>query len=170
MIKSVLVFLIIIFSTTSQAAAKNNLTDAEVLSTAYDYSQQQIELSRFARGKLEDMQLRSINDRLLEDHKVMARTLDDLAKDQKYKISHGILGKDTDFIKLRSLSGKRFDAAFLRKSVELQEAYLKTLNQTLIPESESAYLKEVLKNFKPKLNKFQDNAKAQKGNLSKETL
>lgn len=141
------------------SAPVNQLTDAEVIASAYDMNQKAIELARLGKGRLNDMQLKSFNDRALEDHKISARTLNDAARQLQINITSGKLGEDQSLTDLEKLKGRKFDRAYLEKMQGLHDRLVEMLNDKLIPEADSAHLRLILKNMKPRLNTLQENTR-----------
>jgi predicted outer membrane protein len=153
--------ILLIFCIPLLANAETKMSSAEALGKVFNLSNQAVNLGKIAKLKLSDMQLKSFNNRMLEDHQISLQTIEKLASQLNIKLPE--YKEDAKSVeKIEKLQGKKFALAYIDKEVDLHQKLLTLIEDEIVPHTDSLMVKKVMNNFTPRLDTLLENAKKQR--------
>jgi len=139
----------------SSLASANPLSSLKLLSEVKELSTKAIDLGKFAKGKLKTPGLVSFNERMIEDHQVSSNTLKEVTSSLSLPSTEE--DKETSVVsKLKNLSGDKFEKQYITESLQLNSSLLDLLKNKVLPVTENAAVKGLLKNYIPRVSTLVD--------------
>jgi putative membrane protein len=141
----------------SAVAQKQNLSDPEVASVAVVANQIDIAYAAIAKQKSKNAEVIKFADTMTNDHNAVIAQASALVKKlnvtpKDNALSQKLLaGAESTKKMLNSKSAKDFDKAYIDNEVSYHKAVISTVQDTLIPDTDNAELKELLINVVPAL-------------------
>lgn len=139
-------FFSIVFSTTLFAHISSM---AQRFGEIYRLNAEALSLGKIANGKLQDVQLREFNKRMMSDNATALKTLDDFSK--RLNIKKPIIKENVEPAKFRGMRGKDFDLEFISKQIVIHKDLVGLLHEK---SSGPAGYPQVNKSFKNMLKRF----------------
>lgn len=167
-LKSVVAGMALLFSasifSTADAQKTATLTDPEIASIAVTANQIDVDYAAIALKKSKNKEIRNFATTMKNDHTAVIKMAVDLAKKLKVTpktnaTTKSLLEGSVKMKKeLNAKSGKAFDKAYIDNEVSYHEAVVKTVEETLIPETKNAELKALLVKVLPTLKMHTEHA------------
>lgn len=161
---SAIVMIIAVFISGISSGQTTKLTDPEIASVAVTANQIDINYAKLAKEKSKNADILKFAATMMTDHQSVIDQAVALVK------KLGVTPKDNDLSKklntgaettlkmLRSKSGSAFDRAYIDNEVTYHKAVIETVQNTLIPQSQNAELKELLTKVLPILKTHLEHA------------
>ena len=146
----------------AQAAAPN---DAQIAAIVVAANQVDINAGKLAESKAESKDVKAFAERMVTDHTGVNKSAVDLVKKLNVKpeendTSRTLKSSGAETVqKLKALSGKEFDKAYVDNEVTYHQAVLDALDKTLIPNAKNDELKSLLVKVRPAFVAHLDHAK-----------
>ncbi|MBX0332127.1 DUF4142 domain-containing protein [Pontibacter sp. HSC-14F20] len=154
-----------VFGSTVLAQGNPTLSDAEVASAAVTANQIDIDFAAIAEEKSKNAQVLKFAQTMANDHQAVIEQavalVEKLGVTPKDNAVSQQLKADAEKTKqqLRSKSGKDFDKTYIDNEVAYHESVIAAVKNLLIPESENAELRDLLKAVVPALEAHLEHAK-----------
>lgn len=146
----------------AQSATPN---DAQIAGIVVAANKVDIDAGKLAAGKAQDTQVKQFAKQMVADHTgvnqqatALVQKLKVRPQDSATSQSLKEAGKANE-AKLKALSGKAFDKAYVDNEVTYHQVVIDALDQTLIPSAENAELKDLLVKVRPAFVAHRDHAK-----------
>lgn len=142
-----------------------DLSDAEVAHVAVTANAIDVDLAKLALERGRSEQVKAFARTMVEDHTGVNEQAAALAKKlgvtpASNDVSASLQqGADAAREKLSGLSGKAFDRAYIAREVEYHQAVLDAIDNLLIPTTENAELKALLRTVRPAIAAHLDRAR-----------
>lgn len=149
------------------------LSDAEVASVAVVANQIDIGYAEIARKKSRNKDIKQFAETMINDHNAVIEQAAALAKKlgvtpKDNAVSQSLLeGAEKTKKMLNEKRGKAFDKAYIDNEVAYHEAVIGAVEKLLIPETDNAELKDLLKAVLPALKTHLGHAKMVQQKVSK---
>ena len=129
------------------------LTDSNIVAIASAAHQAEIEASQIAIGKSMSAEIKTFANMMVADHtaaleKTKALGIPAEDNDDSKKLKSDAIGASE---RLKGLDGADFDKAYLEMMVSDHKNVLTALDKQLIPNAKNSALKQLLKDFRPKV-------------------
>lgn len=140
-------------------------SDPQIVGIVTAANQIDIAGSRLALKKTKNDQVKQFAQQMIDDHTKLQKSVDDLAKKLKVKPEPSATSKSlhtaaaAEMKKLRGLSGKAFDKAYIDHEVAFHQQVIDAASKVLIPNAQNAELKSALEGAAPLLQGHLDHAK-----------
>lgn len=162
---AIAVALSVIFSTPAFAQKKTKkLTDAEIASVAVAANQIDIEAAQMAQQKSKNDEIRNFAKTMIADHQsvidkasALVTKLNVTPKKNSLTAQLQANAKKTSAM-LKKKSGAAFDKAYAQNEVAYHKAVITTVENTLIPQTQNAELKDLLQSVLPVLRTHLEHA------------
>ncbi|MEZ0604333.1 DUF4142 domain-containing protein [Paraburkholderia sp. IW21] len=169
----VLVFTALAMASASVWAQNAGVTDPQIAAIVVTANQVDIDAGKLAESKTKSTPVKQFAERMVADHSGVNQAATDLvhklgvtpednATSQSLK-----QGGDANLAKLRTLSGAKFDRAYIDHEVAYHEAVLDALDKTLIPDAHNDELKALLVKVRPAFEAHLEHAKHLQATLGK---
>ena len=148
-------------------------TDAQIAAIVVTANQVDIDAGKLAKSKASDKGVKGFAQQMITDHTGVNKSATALVTKLKVKpednpTSRSLKsGGDENLQKLRGLSGKAFDKAYVDHEVTYHEAVIEALDKTLIPSAQNAELKALLVKVRPAFDAHLAHAKQLQASLAK---
>lgn len=148
-----------------QAAAEEQLSDAEILAVLSAINQAEIRQAELALEKSRDFKVRSTAMSLFADHRALQRKAQQTAaladiQPQQNELSQGITKQALQIEKrLNGLAGNEFNQAYLQAQAQLHELAIDTVRDDLLPDVQNQQLKQLLTQAEPGLQRHLQQAR-----------
>lgn len=160
------------FSATAQTGdKKGDLTDAEIAHIVVTANDVDIEAGNLAKKKAKQEDVHAYAHRMITDHtdvnkqaKDLVKKLNVTPKDNPISQSLKDDGK-TNLEKLKGLSGKEFDKAYIDGEITLHQKVIDVADNKLVPSVKNEELKALLGQVRPSLVSHREHAEKIKGML-----
>lgn len=168
-----LVVLLMMLNIISASAQNPKLSDAEVASVAVVANQIDISYAEIAKKRARSKEVKKFAETMINDHTAVIGQAADLAKKlgvtpKDNAVSKSLLdGAEKTKKMLNSKRGRAFDRAYIDNEVAYHEAVIGAIETLLIPETENAELKDLLKAVLPALRTHLGHAKTVQEKVSK---
>jgi putative membrane protein len=156
-------------STQTTPAATPN--DAEIAATVVAANDTDIENGKLALSKTKDSDIKAFANEMIAAHTqlnqqggALLKKLNVTPEDNPTSTSIKS-GGESSRATLKGLSGAAFDKAYINGEVDLHQAVLDQLDNTLIPSAQNAELKTLLEQARPTISAHLDHAKQLKTKL-----
>ena len=156
----------LLFSAITLAAqAETKINDAQIAAIVVTANQVDIDAGKFAAEKSTDAAVKAFANTMVTDHSAVNKNAVDLVTKLKVtpeqnETSRSLkAGGDENVAKLRTLSGKAFDKAYVDHEVAYHEQVISALDSVLIPNAQNAELKALLVKVRPAFVAHLDHAK-----------
>jgi putative membrane protein len=153
--------------------AADKLNDAQIAQVVVTANQIDIENGHIALDRSKTSQVDEFANLMVKDHTAVNNNAEGLVKKlgvtpEASKTSES-LRKDADKeqTKLKGLSGKDFDKAYLKNEVAYHKQVIAALDKTLIPDAQNAELKKTLVDVKPAFQAHLEHAEKTLAELDK---
>lgn len=154
----VVLFLALIFSS---LAFGDTLSSLKLLSEVQALSSKAISLGDMAKGKLTTPALKSFNDRMIEDHQVSGANLKEMVTKYSLNLPTDSIQSE-DLSSLKKLSGDKFEEQYLKEGLNLHTKLLDLLKDKVLPATDNAAVKGMLKNYIPRVSTLVDSLQSLK--------
>lgn len=154
----VVLFLALIFSS---LAFGDTLSSLKLLSEVQALSSKAISLGDMAKGKLTTPALKSFNDRMIEDHQVSGANLKEMVTKYSLNLPTDSIQSE-DLSSLKKLSGDKFEKQYLKEGLNLHTKLLDLLKDKVLPATDNAAVKGMLKNYIPRVSTLVDSLQSLK--------
>ena len=137
------------------AAGAQDLNDPQVAHVAVTANSIDAELARLALQRAQSNEVKAFARTMIDDHTGVNQQAAALAKKlgvtpASNDVSTSLLkGADDARVKLEKLKGAAFDRAYMAREVEYHQAVLNAIDGLLIPTTENAELRDLLKAVRP---------------------
>lgn len=157
--------------TASAQSGDIELSDPEIASVAVTANQIDVDYGKIALEKSDNPTVRKFAQTMIDDHSgvidqavALATKLGVTPKDNP--LTQQLLdGAEKTKKKLRNLSGKKFDKAYIDNEVAYHEAVISAVENVLIPQTDNAELKDLLVKVAPVLDHHLQMAKDAQANF-----
>jgi putative membrane protein len=142
----------LMFGSSSHAAGPNDAQIAAIVVTA---NQVDIDAGELAKSRSKNTQVKEFAQRMITDHSGVNKSAVELVTKLKVKPEENDTSKSlkaggaNTIKKLKALSGKDFDKAYVDNEVAYHQTVLDALDNTLIPNASNAELKALLVKVRP---------------------
>lgn len=146
-------------------------TDPQIAMIAVTADTVDIDAGKLAAEKSSNPKVKEFGQMMVRDHTSVNKKAMDLAKKlnltpEESETSRTLKANgDKSLEKLRGLSGAEFDKAYVDNEVAYHEAVIKTVTDTLIPNTKNAELKKLLESAGPVFNSHLTHAKELQSSL-----
>ncbi len=146
------------FPAMSQNSPQLKLNDAEIASAAVTANQIDVNYGKIAIKKSKNADVKKFAQTMIDDHSGVIDQAMALAKKlgvtpKTNALTEQLLqGEKETAKKLNSLSGKKFDKAYIDNEVAYHEAVIAAVKNVLIPQTQNAQLKDLLVKVAPVLD------------------
>ncbi|MFN2542663.1 MAG: DUF4142 domain-containing protein [Chthoniobacterales bacterium] len=146
-------------------------TDPQIAMIAVTADTVDIEAGKLAAEKSSNPKVKEFAEMMVRDHGSVNKKATDLAAKLKLTPEASDTSRtlksngDKMLAKLRGLSGAEFDKAYVDNEVAYHEAVIKTVTETLIPNTKNAELKALLESAGPIFNSHLTHAKELQSSL-----
>ena len=146
-------------------------TDPQIAMIAVTADNVDIAYGKLAAEKTSNPKVKEFGELMVRDHTSVNKKATDLAKKlnltPEESATSRSLKSDGDKMleKLRGMSGAEFDKAYIDNEVSYHEAVIKTVTETLIPNTKNAELKKLLESAGPIFNSHLKHAKELQSSL-----
>jgi putative membrane protein len=155
------------------ALAQQGLSDPQIAHIVVTANQVDVDAGRLAekRGSTEDV--RRFGTQMVTDHTAVNKQANELVKKLNVKPQDNDTstnlrkGGEQNVAKLKALSGKQFDKAYVDQEVAYHQAVIDAVDKTLLPSAKNAELKALIEKVRPALVQHRDHAKHLQSQLSK---
>ena len=150
---------------TLTAQAETKINDAQIAAIVVTANQVDIDAGKFAAEKSTDAAVKAFANTMVTDHSAVNKNAVDLVTKLKVTPEQNDTsrslkaGGDENVAKLRTLSGKAFDKAYVDHEVAYHEQVISALDSVLIPNAQNAELKALLVKVRPAFVAHLDHAK-----------
>ncbi len=147
----------------SEGGAKPS--DPQIVGIVSAANQIDIDTAKLALQKTKNDQVKQYAQQMIDDHTKLQKSVDDLAKKLNVKPEPSDTSKSlhtaaaTEMKKLRGMSGKAFDKAYIDREVDFHQQVIDTTSKALIPNAQNAELKSALEGAAPLLQGHLEHAK-----------
>jgi putative membrane protein len=147
---------------TAQAAGP---TDPQIAAIVVTANTVDIDAGKLAKSKTKDTEVKKFAEQMVTDHTAVNKSATDLVTKLKVTPEENDTSKslkkggDDNLTKLKGLSGKAFDKAYVDHEVEYHQTVLDALDNTLIPSAQNAELKALLVKVRPAFQAHLEHAK-----------
>jgi len=156
---------------TAQSSSTSQLTDPEIASVAVTANQIDVDYGKIALKKAKNAEARKFAQTMIDDHTsiidqavALATKLGVTPKDNV--VTQSLLdGAKKIKRTLNRKKGKAFDKAYIDNEVDYHEAVISTIKNVLIPQTQNAELKDLLKSAMPLLEHHLEMAKTAQADL-----
>lgn len=130
--------------------ASETLTDGQILGIVNTANQGEIQASKLAQKVSKDPQVKEFATMMINEHTASRSKMKELAGKTNIKAAESPLQKTLETTakesesKLKSLTGKEFDKAYVSEQVKMHQTVLDTIDATLLPKASEATLKSEL--------------------------
>ncbi len=148
-------------------------SDAQIAAIVVTANQVDINAGELAKSKTRNEEVKAFAERMITDHTGVNKSAVDLVTKLKVKpeendTSRSLATGGADTIKrLKGLTGKDFDKAYVDNEVAYHQTVLDALDNTLIPNATNAELKALLVKVRPAFVAHLDHAKHIQATLGK---
>ena len=155
----------------AQTGAAAAPTDPQIAMIAVTADNVDIDAGKLAAEKTSNPKVKKFAQLMVTDHTSVNKKATALAKKlnltpEESDTSRSLKSDgDKNVEKLRGLSGAEFDKAYIDYEVSYHEAVIKTVNETLIPNTKNAELKKLLESAGPIFASHLNHAKEVQGSL-----
>ena len=157
------------FSTASVHA--QNINDAQIASIVVTANQVDIDAGKLARASA-NADVKKFAQLMIDDHTGVNKSATELVTKLKVKPEDNPTAKslkkggDENVAKLKGLSGKAFDRAYVAHEVDYHQQVLDAVDKTLIPSAKNEELKALLVKVRPAFVAHLEHAKGLQARLS----
>jgi putative membrane protein len=137
------------------AAGRTAPTDPQIAAIVLTANQIDIDAGKLAKERSKTKDVKAFAERMINDHSGVSKATDNLTTKLKVtpEVSDTTLSLqrkgDESLDKLKKLEGHDFDKAYIDHEVAYQEAVLKAIDKTLIPNAKNTELKALLVKVRP---------------------
>jgi putative membrane protein len=153
-------------------AQSPDLSDPEVAHVAVTANTIDIELAKFAQGRVTNPAVKQFAATMITDHSAVNEKAGALAKKlgvtpKDNAVSQSLMsGASTARAALEKEQGKAFERAYIQREIAYHQAVLDAIDKVLIPTTENAELKQLLTEVRPAVAAHLDHAKRLSGTLA----
>ncbi|MFL6300522.1 MAG: DUF4142 domain-containing protein [Terriglobales bacterium] len=140
---------------TAQAQSAPAPTDPQIVGIVVAANQIDIDHAKLALKKAKDKQVRDFAQQMITDHEAVLKSVGDLGAKLKVTPEESDTSKSLKTQaaettkKLKGLSGKAFDEAYIDDEVAYHKAVIDAVSKVLIPNAKNAELKQALEGAAP---------------------
>jgi putative membrane protein len=155
----------------SKGEAAGGPSDAQIAGIVVAANQVDVDAGKLAKSRSKDKEVRAFADQMIKDHTAVNQQASALVKKLNVKPEESDTsrslkkGGEENLAKLKKLSGKAFDKAYVDHEVDYHQAVLDAIDKTLIPSAQNAELKELITKVRPAFVAHLDHAKHIQGSL-----
>jgi putative membrane protein len=146
-------------------AAAQQPNDAQIAAIVVTANQVDIDAGKLAAGKTQNKEVKDFANQMVTDHTSVNKSATDLVTTLKVKPESSATaddlkkGGDENMAKLKGLSGKDFDKAYVDHEVAYHQAVIDAMDKTLVPSAKNDELKALLVKVRPAFVAHLDHAK-----------
>lgn len=165
MLPAVLVVLAFVFEAHAQSKGDAAPTDPQIAAIVVTANQVDIDAGNLASKKSANKDVKAFAQTMVRDHTGVNQAAADLVHKlnvtpEPNATSEALKkGGDENLAKLKTISGKAFDKAYVDHEVAYHQAVLDAMDKTLIPDAKNAELKALLVKVRPAFVAHLDHAK-----------
>jgi putative membrane protein len=147
------------------AFAETKVNDAQIAAIVVAANQVDIDAGKFAAAKTSSADVKAFANTMITDHTAVNKSAVDLVTKLKVSPEENDTsrslkaGGQENLAKLRDLSGKAFDKAYVDHEVAYHEQVISALDTVLIPNAQNAELKALLEKVRPAFEAHLSHAK-----------
>ncbi|QCP52877.1 DUF4142 domain-containing protein [Trinickia violacea] len=137
------------------AQAQSGPTDPQIAAIVVTANQVDVDAGKLAESKTQSKDVKAFAERMVADHTSVNQAAADLVhklgvtpEDNATSLSLK-QGGDANLANLKTLSGKRFDRAYIDHEVAYHESVIEAVDKTLIPSAQNEELKALLVKVRP---------------------
>lgn len=155
----------------SAQAAPPKLNDAEIAHVAVTANSVDIDNAEIATKRAASKEVKAFAETMIRDHTGVNKQASDLAAKlhvtpKANAVSESLrAGEKTAQAKLAGVSGAAFDKAYMDNEIAYHQAVIDAVDKVLVPQTQNAELKALLKNVRPALVAHLDHAKMVRAGL-----
>jgi putative membrane protein len=148
-------------------------SDPQIAAIVVAANQVDIDAGKLAESKAQSQEVKDFAKRMVTDHTGVNKSATELVHKlhvtpESNPTSESLKKQgEENLAKLRKLTGKAFDKAYIDHEVTYHESVLDALDHTLIPSAQNAELKELLVKVRPAFVDHLQHAKQIQGSLEK---
>jgi putative membrane protein len=162
--RSAIILAGVLFTSTGVAFGQD-INDAQIASIVVTANQVDIDAGKLAAGKTQNKEVKDFANQMVTDHTSVNKSATDLVTTLKVKPESSATaddlkkGGDENMAKLKGLSGKDFDKAYVDHEVAYHQAVIDAMDKTLVPSAKNDELKALLVKVRPAFVAHLDHAK-----------
>jgi putative membrane protein len=155
------------------AFAQGGPTDPQIAHIVVTANNVDIEAGKLAKGKTHNKDVKAFAQQMITDHTAVNKQATALATKLKVKpesnpTSESLKkGGDENVAKLKKMSGKEFDKAYVDQEVTYHQAVLDAIDKTLVPSAKNEELKQLIVKVRPAIAAHLEHAKHLQAELGK---
>ena len=159
-------------ATAAIAQSPPDLSDPEVAHVAVTANTIDIELAKFAQGRVTNPAVKQFAATMITDHSAVNEKAGALAKKlgvtpKDNAVSQSLnSGATAARAALEKEQGKAFERAYIQREIAYHQAVLDAIDKVLLPTTENAELKQLLTEVRPAIATHLDHAKRLSGTLA----
>lgn len=162
-----------LFALSGAAFAQATPDDAQIAGIVVAANTVDINAGKLAEKKTKDSEVKAFARQMVTDHTAVNKQASALVRKLKLTPKESELGKTLkqggadNLARLKPLTGKDFDKAYIDHEVEYHQSVIDAMDKTLIPNAQNAELKDTLVKTRPAFVSHLEHAKKIQADLMK---
>ncbi len=141
---------------------------AGLLSKIYQLSSKATQVGTVANGKLDDPRMISYNNRMINDHQVTKKTLEDTWSQLGIELP-AAKSNSKELLELGKMKGKAFGKEYLKNGIDIHTQLLNLVKTKISPDAHSPLVKTILNNLSSRFSSLLDNAQSLQKDVESDT-
>jgi putative membrane protein len=157
-------FLFTFFFINNLAIAQPYLSENEIADTLLEAHEINITVSQKVQSRADTPAVRSFAERMVEDNTVALQTIKEKFTEKKVTPEQSLMKQELQneslavLNKLKKLDGEEYARTYLKYEIEFHKEFLNYINQKVMPQAKSEYLKNIVQNIKTRFSDHLKNA------------
>lgn len=154
------------------APAASNMSDGEIAAFLANANQGEVDLGKLAAKTTKNKDVKHLADMMVKDHTAADKKAKDALAKAKIAPEEGEQARalaetaKTTMDKLKTLEGAEFDRAYVDSQVAMHQQVLDAVDQMLLPNADSADLKQLMTEVRPSLAMHLEHSKKAQASLT----